>query len=339
MSVPVTDVPDIHLLKGMLDTMIDHVFLMRVEEDRYRMVYCNHAMENFMHASRSMLQDRFLDDIIPDPVLYQRITDNYQRALAADRALRYEETTEGFQPAPYTIFDTRIAPLTASDGQVRYICGISRDITARRNAETALQHTNQTLKHQLVEIQRLQEQLQNDAVRDPLTNLFNRRYFMESLTRELHRAQRENYPITLMMLDIDYFKSLNDDFGHAAGDRVLTAFSHQLREGMRTEDVVSRWGGEEFLIMMPGLALKDARNRIETWRQNYSPMAITLGGRELNIRFSAGLATAPQHGLDPDELINAADAALYHAKTEGRDQVQVFQSYGIEADRTNESAE
>ena len=324
MTVPVSDVADVHLLKGMLDTMIDHVFLLRVEGDRYRLVYCNHAMESFMHASRTTLHDRFLDDIITDPVLYGRITENYQRALAADHAMRYEETTEGFQPAPYTIFDTRIAPLCASDGRDRYICGISRDITARRTAETALQHTNQTLKQQLDEIRRLQEQLQNDAIRDPLTNLFNRRYFMESLDRELHRARREDYPVTLMMVDIDHFKSLNDDFGHASGDRVLTAFSQQLREGMRTEDVVSRWGGEEFLIMMPGLALKDASSRIETWRQRHSPMLTSLGGHELKIRFSAGLATAPQHGLIPDELINAADAALYSAKAEGRDQVQVF---------------
>lgn len=334
MTVPVNDVADVHLLKGMLDTMIDHVFLLRVEGDRYRLVYCNHAMERFMHASRTTLHDRFLDDIITDPVLYGRITENYQRALASDQATRYEETTEGFQPAPYTIFDTRIAPLTASDGKARYICGISRDITARRNAETALQHTNQTLKQQLGEIQRLQEQLQNDAIRDPLTNLFNRRYFMESLTRELHRARREDYPVTLMMLDIDFFKSLNDDFGHTAGDQVLTAFSLQLLDGMRTEDVVSRWGGEEFLIMMPGLSLTDARTRIENWRQRHSPMVIRLGGRELKICFSAGLATAPQHGLDPDELINAADAALYLAKTEGRDQLQVFQP-----DEADESAE
>lgn len=334
MTVPINDVADIHLLKGMLNTMIDHVFLLRVEGDHYRLVYCNHAMEHFMNAPRTTLHDRFLDDIITDPVLYRRIVENYQRALAADEAIRYEETTEGLELAPFTIFDTRIAPLTASDGVTRYICGISRDITARRNAETALQHTNQTLKQQLEEIQRLQGQLKNDAIRDPLTNLFNRRYFMESLSRELHRAQREDFPVTLMMLDIDYFKTLNDDFGHAAGDQVLNAFSQQLLEGMRSEDVVSRWGGEEFLIMMPGLSLRDARTRIENWRQSHSPMAITLGGHVLEIRFSAGLATAPQHGLIADELINAADAALYLAKAEGRDQLQVFQPA-----ETDESAE
>ena len=330
MTVPVNDVADIHLLKGMLDTMIDHVFLLRVEAEGYRLVYCNHAMENFMNASRTALHGQMLDEIIPDPVLYRRIVENYQHALSTDQAMRYEETTEGFQSASYTIFDTRIAPLTASVGEDRYICGISRDITARRTAETALQHTNQMLKQQLDEIQRLQEQLQNDAICDPLTNLFNRRYFMESLERELHRASREDYAVTLMMVDIDHFKSLNDDCGHAAGDQVLIAFSQQLREGMRAEDVISRWGGEEFLIMMPGLKLSDASNRIEAWRQQHSPMAMNLAGNELTIRFSAGLATAPQHGLNPDELINAADAALYSAKAGGRDQVQVFQPADVE---------
>ncbi|MCD1648693.1 sensor domain-containing diguanylate cyclase [Marinobacter adhaerens] len=325
MTSPVNEVEpaDIHLLMGMLDTMSDHVFLLRLEGERYRLVYCNEAMDKFMNQAEAMLRGRFLDEIIPDSELCQRIVDNYARAIAAGHMIRYEETTEGFDSAPLTIFETSISPLLGKDGSTVYICGISRDITARRNAEVALKNTNESLELQLAENRRLQQQLQEEAIRDPLTNLFNRRYLLESLNRELSRAQREHYPVTLMMVDLDHFKQLNDQHGHAAGDRVLVEFSRLLCHGMRKEDVVCRWGGEEFLIMMPGLSMDDAHQRMTEWRRKNSPMKLTLGALHLVIRFSSGLATAPEHGCNPDDLINATDDALYMAKKAGRDQLQL----------------
>ncbi|WP_373002073.1 diguanylate cyclase [Marinobacter sp.] len=325
MTSPVNEVEpaDIHLLTGMLDTMSDHVFLLRLEGERYRLVYCNEAMDKFMSQADAMLCGRFLDEIVPDPDLYQRIADNYAQAIAAGHRIRYEETTEGFDSAPLTIFETSISPLLGKDGSTVYICGISRDITARRNAEVALKKTNETLEQQLAENRRLQYQLQEEAIRDPLTNLFNRRYLLESLNRELSRAQREHYPVTLMMVDLDHFKQLNDEYGHAAGDQVLVDFSRLLCDGMRKADVVCRWGGEEFLIMMPGLSMADAHQRMMEWRRRNSPMEIALGDRQLEVRFSSGLATAPEHGCNPDDLINATDEALYLAKKSGRDQLQL----------------
>ena len=314
---------DIRLLTGMLDTMADHVFILRVEAQRYRLVYCNEAMERFMSLSQAMLRGRFLDEIVPDPVLYQRIADNYARAIVAGKMIRYEETTEGFDPAPVTIFETGVSPLPGRDGRTLYICGISRDITARRNAEVALEQTNERLERQAAENLRLHKQLHEEAIRDPLTNLFNRRYFMETLTRELSRANRGNYALTLLMLDIDHFKQLNDEHGHAAGDQALVIFSKLLNNSMRREDVVCRWGGEEFLVMMPGLALMDAYRRITDWRRENSPMKFTLEDREMVIRCSSGLASAPEHGSNPDDLSNATDEALYRAKARGRDQVQL----------------
>ncbi len=326
-NITAAETIDAQLLMGMLDTLPDHVFLLRVEGERYRLVYCNQALVDFMAATCDPPQPgEYLDRIIQDASVYQRIHDNYQKALSSGHSIEYEESTEGLHEPPLNIFDTRISPLNGPIGNARYICGISRNITARREAETMLRHSNETLEAQLGEIQRLQQQLQYDAIRDPLTNLFNRRYLMESLKRELHRARREVYPVTLMMLDVDHFKHLNDEYGHAIGDQVLVTFSSRLLQGMRNEDVICRWGGEEFLIMMPGLSLDDARTRVEAWRHEHSPMFIPLGGQELAIRFSAGLATGPEHGLDPDELIDAADAALYFAKAAGRDQLQVFTS-------------
>ncbi len=326
MTIAAVEAPDIHLLRGMLDTMTDHVFLLRLEGARYRLVYCNQAMAGFMGQPQTTLCGQFLDDILGDAPLYDRIAANYQRALDAGHVMRYEETTDGFQPAPLTIFDTRISPLADSTGEIRYICGISRDITARRQAEIALEHSNRALQDQLSETQRLHERLQEEAIRDPLTNLFNRRYFLESLKRELYRAQREGFPVTLMMVDIDHFKPLNDDHGHGVGDRVLQMFSTRLMNDMRAEDVICRWGGEEFLVMMPGLASDAARKRIEAWQVRHRPMVITLDDQPLEVRFSAGLATAPEHGTTTDTLINAADTALYRAKAGGRDQIRLFES-------------
>ena len=325
MNSPLNEVElaDIHLLTGMLDTMADHVFILRVESERYRLVYCNQAMDRFINQSDAMLRGRFLDEIVPDPGAYRQIADNYARAIAAGQMIRYEEDTEGFDLAPLTIFETSISPLIGRDGSTVYICGISRDITARRNAERTLQQTNERLAQQLAENQRLHEKLHEEAIRDPLTNLFNRRYFLESLTREMNRAQREQHPVTLIMLDIDHFKPLNDEHGHAAGDQVLLEFSQRLQEGMRKADVVSRWGGEEFLIMMPGLSQEDAYKRMVEWRETNSPMFFTVAGKRLTVRFSSGLATAPQNGMTPDELINATDKALYLAKAAGRDQVRL----------------
>lgn len=318
------ELADIHLLTGMLDTMADHVFTLRVEGERYRLVYCNQAMDRFMNPSGALLCGRFLDEIVPDAGLYRQIAGNYARAIAAGHVIRYEESTEGFDSAPLTIFETSISSLLGRDGSTVYICGISRDITARRNAEFALQQTNERLAQQLAENQRLHEKLQEEAIRDPLTNLFNRRYFLESLNREMNRAEREQYPVTLMMLDVDHFKQLNDKHGHAAGDQVLVEFGRRLRDGMRKADVVCRWGGEEFLIMMPGFSLEDAFSRMTDWREQNSPMEFKVGGQSLAIRFSSGLATAPQHGQTPDELINASDEALYRAKAAGRDRLQLF---------------
>lgn len=314
---------DIHLLKGMLDTMTDHVFILRAEGNRYKLVYCNQAMDCFMNRTEFPLRGRYLDDIVPNAELYRRITDNYARAISENRVIRYEETTEGFEPAPLTVFETSLSPLKGSDGTI-YICGISRNITQRRDAEKELQRSHEKLAQQLAENQRLQEQLRQEAIRDPLTDLFNRRYFMESLARELSRADREEFEVTLMMVDIDHFKTLNDRHGHQTGDRVLTEFSQALLDGMRKEDVVCRWGGEEFLIMMPGLSLEDARHRITEWRRRFSPMTVSVDGQDHLIRFSAGLATAPLHGFSPDAIINATDQALYQAKEQGRDRLCLY---------------
>ncbi len=205
------------------------------------------------------------------------------------------------------------------DGSRRHIEWRITAMGPRYNSATTLVLTQRDVTEQMEK----EAQLKRLATTDMLTGLVNRPQFDAVLKSEVNRQHRYARPLSLIMLDLDYFKQLNDDHGHAAGDQVLMEFSRLLCHGMRKEDVVCRWGGVEFLIMMPGLSMVNAHQRIREWRRQNSPMELTVGDRHLIVRFSAGLATAPEHGCTPDDLINATDEALYLAKKRGRDQMQL----------------
>jgi diguanylate cyclase (GGDEF)-like protein len=169
---------------------------------------------------------------------------------------------------------------------------------------------------------RLRETLRGQSIRDPLTGLFNRRYMEETLDRELRRAERERRALSLILLDIDRFKSFNDTFGHEAGDTVLASLGALLRSTLRAGDVACRYGGEEFVLILPAASLADAHRRAEEIRESIRGLRVSLGGRPLEaVRCSMGVAAFPEHGEEGDALLRAADAALYRAKGEGRDQV------------------
>jgi diguanylate cyclase (GGDEF)-like protein/PAS domain S-box-containing protein len=169
---------------------------------------------------------------------------------------------------------------------------------------------------------KLRERLRDQAIRDPLTGLFNRRYLEETLDRELGRAERDEQPVGVLMLDIDYFKRFNDSFGHAAGDEVLRALGRVLGQQVRVEDIACRYGGEEFTLVLPGCSLEAACQRAEQLRQQARDLHLVHAGQPVGgITISVGVAVSPQHGLTDGPLLRAADAALYQAKQAGRNQV------------------
>jgi diguanylate cyclase (GGDEF)-like protein/PAS domain S-box-containing protein len=171
---------------------------------------------------------------------------------------------------------------------------------------------------------RLEEALREQAMRDPLTNLYNRRYMDETLARELARVGRKGAPLSLVMIDIDHFKRLNDMAGHAAGDAVLKRVARQLMSGVRREDVACRFGGEEFALVLPELTLDGAAERAESLRREIEAAVEEVAGKAIgSITASFGVACFPAHGSSGDELVRAADAALYQAKTRGRNRVVV----------------
>jgi diguanylate cyclase (GGDEF)-like protein len=161
-------------------------------------------------------------------------------------------------------------------------------------------------------------QLWDMAVTDSLTGLYVRRYFMVKLQEELHRAQRYNNILAVVMADLDQFKNINDTYGHAAGDRVLKAIGKFLQQNVRDVDVVARYGGEEFVIMIPEAANDAAHILSERLRRNLSQMKFD---NLPSVTISLGIATFPHDGTDPEDLIRKADAAMYAAKRAGRDRV------------------
>lgn len=196
-----------------------------------------------------------------------------------------------------------------------------RDITWRKQAELKLLDANYKLEQQLEEISALQKQLREEAIRDHLTGLFNRRYLQETLEREISRAMRDHQPLTLAMIDLDDFKKINDRFGHSAGDMVLVNLSQVLTKFTRKEDIVCRFGGEEVVVVMPGAAHEYAYQRVNSWRQSYQSTPVQISSLALPVTFSAGIASFPEDGLNASDLLMIADLRLYRAKAAGKDRV------------------
>lgn len=168
----------------------------------------------------------------------------------------------------------------------------------------------------------LQQSLNEQAIRDPLTGLYNRRYMQETLDRELIRAERKRVPVSVILADIDHFKRLNDTYGHQAGDTVLRFVARFLQDHIRSGDVACRFGGEEFLLILPEASAEISLARAESVREGISECEIEYQGRRVGaIQLSAGVAVFPLHGASSDELIQKADTALYEAKVQGRNRV------------------
>ena len=213
------------------------------------------------------------------------------------------------------------SPLLDSGGRCTGSLTVLRDITGHVDTEEALHHANDQLKQRLDEIEGLQAELREQAIRDPLTGLYNRRYLSETLERELARAMREGYPVSLVMADIDHFKDVNDTYGHAAGDLVLRSLGCIFKADTRPGDIACRYGGEEFLLVLPNADARTAVARAEQLRKEIGRSRVAWLGHDVGVTLSLGVASFPLYGATGDEVVAAADLALYAAKAAGRDRV------------------
>jgi diguanylate cyclase (GGDEF)-like protein len=171
---------------------------------------------------------------------------------------------------------------------------------------------------------RLRDTLRQQSIRDPLTDLYNRRYMEATLERELYRSQRFQSPLGIIMLDIDFFKRFNEEFGHEAGDLMLQELGQFLQNHIRKDDVACRYGGEEFTLILPGASRDIANKRAEILLKEVKNLRVKYAGEILGpIALSLGVSIFPDHGETAAALLKAADRALLQAKKEGRDRIVI----------------
>ena len=221
--------------------------------------------------------------------------------------------------------DMRRAIVTDERGRQRGQVLVLRDVDDLRRADMELREANAQLTTQLATIQSLQEGLREQALRDPLTGLYNRRYLEETVGRELARAQRNHESLCLLMIDMDHFKTLNDEYGHAAGDQVLRWFGDLIRTKLRPGDIACRYGGEEFVLIMPTATLAGGVARADEIREAFGRLVATASNNQYGaVTLSVGVAVYPDDAKTATELRRKADAALYVAKRTGRDRVVAY---------------
>jgi diguanylate cyclase (GGDEF)-like protein/PAS domain S-box-containing protein len=200
-----------------------------------------------------------------------------------------------------------ISPITDSNGVITHFVSINEDITARKETEEKIRRLNAGL-----------EQL---AMTDYLTNLYNRRYFMQRGSEEFKRARRNHQPLALLMLDIDQFKKVNDTHGHEAGDMTLQQVAAGLKSSLREIDILGRMGGEEFAVLLPNISLHEAAILAERVRKTIAGMSIAIQGASLTITISIGVAVLTDETLGIDDLLKNADVAMYQSKRGGGNRV------------------
>jgi len=285
----------------------------------------------YLYVNRAFAEgvDRRLDEII-----HKKIWDVFPKDEADKRFATVKWVFENRETRVIEVrvpradgdryYITTAKPVLNVEGNVASVICISKEITERKRMEEELRRANDQLSAQLAEIESLHEILREQAIRDPLTGLYNLRFLTESMKREIARSARQNDTLSVVLMDIDHFKVFNDTYGHKAGDEVLRALGEMLSTQTRAGDIACRYGGEEFMVIMPSAHTEEAFKRAEQWREAFESTKVANKGELLSATVSAGVATFPNHGSTDDEIWRAADNALYEAKSAGRNRVVIY---------------
>lgn len=310
------------------ENISDVIWILDTNEMRFR--YVSPSVERLRgYTVDEMLQQNISEVLTPASLqLFQeKYTAYMQEFLDGNTGFHIDEVEQPCKDGS-TVWTESTTNFRVNQGNSHLeVYGVSRDITERKLNERLLMQANQQLQSHIKRIEQLSEKLQEQAIRDPLTGLHNRRYLDESLERELSRSKRENIPVSLLMIDIDHFKIVNDSHGHQVGDAFLEKIAELLKSNSRTSDIVCRFGGEEFILVMPGADEIAAWNHAEKIRQKCAAIRIPLADEHLSITISIGAAIFPIHAKKAEDLIVKADKAMYESKRAGRNRVTVFQSF------------
>jgi len=271
----------------------------------------------------ALLFSRILTAHFTGPVrlLIERCRTIAQGDLDQSVAIRSGDELEQLVDA-FNAMSSKLADSRAQAEKAQQLLQQARDLLELRVAERTqdLMAVNERLLHEVAERARAEELLAQAARSDPLTGLMNRRAMLEHLEYEAARFQRSRTPFTLLLADLDRFKSINDTYGHDAGDQALIQTSEQLVHDIRAQDLVARWGGEEFLILLPDTDLRGGLIVAEALREGVATQKVAIGEQDLRLTLSIGVA-AYGWGQTIHQCIKAADTALYQAKLEGRNRV------------------
>ncbi len=306
----------------------DSVFF--IENENGQILEANSAAEKLYGYSRKELLSMKNTDLSSEPEQTEEVTKNspINPDAVVSIPTRFHRKKDG------TIFPVEITGRFFQwRGRNVHIAAI-RDITERKQAQEALMRIQIQMRQKMQEIEMLQEKLQELAIRDPLTNLYNRRFMEDTLLREIAQAQRENQSIGIIMIDIDNFKSFNDTYGHQNGDLALELVGRLLNKTIRSGDIACRYGGEEFVIIMPKASYENTIKRGKQIKVQFESMPIPVGVDQQGLlTISLGISNYPMHGLNRDTILNNADMALYKAKRLGKNRVVAFgEGNGTEVD-------
>lgn len=316
-------------LKAIIDSTSDLIW--SVDAQSFGLLTFNTGLRDYFLEKRGIKIKVGLrpEDLFPTESRIRAWQHYYQRTLAEGSYSIQYETYAG------NILLELSFNLLSQEGQVFGISVFGKDITERVQAQQALEELNRELEQRVEgrtaelrrrfdEIENLQAELHEQSRRDPLTGLKNRRYLAERLPEEIARAQDAGDWLGVIVSDIDHFKRVNDTYGHQAGDQVLIEIARLLQQHARSSDFICRYGGEEFLIVMPGATLETACKRAEDIRLKVAGLKTQYAGKTLPVHMSFGVSAYPTHGQEAETLIIKADQALYYSKENGRNRVTVW---------------
>lgn len=283
-----------------------------VLDGNFRFLDVNPAAERLLEMEARDLIGREIVEVFPH---WQEL------AAILDSPREFSAQAQG-RRNPAQFLDLKVTPIL-NKGILTGWLVLFRDITDRWHVEQQMRQANQELQTRLTEIEALHQELRALAIRDPLTNLYNRRYLEETLENELARAERDGNPVTVIMMDADHFKRINDVHGHKAGDLALQALARIIQLYIRKSDIACRYGGEEFVIVMPNTELEVARERAELIREDFRQVNFIGTNLRAETSLSIGIATYPLAGTRGDEVLDAADQAMYAAKVEGGNRIKL----------------
>jgi diguanylate cyclase (GGDEF)-like protein/PAS domain S-box-containing protein len=295
--------------RGLVETLPDAVFVTDLE---MKIQFCNkQALKMYRFDNQQDIFGRSaLDFLVPEN--RESLIGNFRSLLETGESGMAEFTLLRSQGAPFP-GEINASLLRDAFGKPKGFIAISRDISDRKHLEKQTQD--------------LFEQVQNLARRDSLTNLFNHRYFFEIAEAEFVRSKRYNRPLAAIMIDLDHFKQVNDQYGHQVGDQTLQVVANLLHSNLREIDILGRIGGEEFLALLPEADPVETKNIAQRLCDCIGQKLISIGEQPLQISASFGVSNISDNALDLKTLINWSDKALYKAKHDGRNKVEVWDNF------------